>query len=202
MLRKKWFWVLAYAAPFIFYVIPMLRFTPEWKDNRFIIYWILLILSISIYTFLIFHLWLSQRDASRSKKLAVSIITPVVIAIHCILVLLTDFQYHFSLGSETVQYTDDISGRRIYIIENLGLFNIHFNCEIGYKNKYLPLYHTHYSTSNHIKFNNRDQSKVTFTEYEYVDIKREVKDLYDLLKKTEKEERPIRHFTIDIDNIN
>ncbi len=202
MLRRKWFWVLVYVIPFIFYIIPMLQFIPEWDEKRIILYWILLFLLTATYTLLIIRLWLFHKDAARSKKMVITVLTPIMIAAHSFLFMIIDFQLHFDLGSRSVRYVEEVNSRRVYVIENRGLFKIHLNCEIGYKSKFLPLYHTYYSTSNHLKVDQRQGSKITFTEYEQVAVEKEIKDLYDLFKKTEKEEHPLRHFMIDVENIN
>ena len=199
---KKRFWCCLFLFSLPVHILPILNYIPDWKEKKHLLYIIVfaIIAFFIIGSLLLF--WTTPSSISKAKRVILTIITAMILIAHgAVLFFITVFS-ELDLGSRNVTLTEQLNGRTIYIFENFGLFHIHTSCEIAYKVRFLPLYKTYYSTSNHLELKKKGPRWILFNEYERVPIQKEVKDVYDLFKKSRKEEKHVKYFTLNSDNLN
>ncbi len=199
---KKRFWFCLFLLPLPIHILPMLNYIPAWAEKKHILYLMVFLVVIMITLASLIFFWVTPSSLSKAKRVILTIISAFIIIAHGAVFFFITLFSELNLGSRTVTLTEEINGRTIYIFENFGLFHIHTNCEIAYKIKFLPLYKTYYSTSNHLALKKKGRDWIPFNEYEKVPVEKEIKDVYDLFRKQQKEEKPIKDVLMDMKTLN
>ena len=201
-ISKKRFWVCLFLLPLPIHILPMLNYIPDWKEKKYLLYLIVVILVISLIIGSLILFWITPSFIAKAKKIILTIITSLILIVHGAAFFFITVFSELDLGSREVTLTEEVNRRTVYVFENFGLFHIHTSCEIAYKVKYLPLYTTYYATSNHLQLKKKSSRWILFNEYEKIPIEKDIKDVYDLIKKRQMRERPIKDILFDIDKLN
>ncbi len=196
--KKKRFWFCLFLLPLPIHVLPMLNYIPQWEEKKHSFYLSVFLVVISTLLGALILLWTTPSFLSKAKRVVLTIISAFMIMTHGLVFFFITVFSGLDLGSREVTLTEEVHGRTVYVFEHFGLFHIHTSCEVAYKVRFLPLYKTYYSTTNHLALKKKGTDWMLFTEYENIPIEKEIRDVYDLFKKRGVEERPIKEILLEV----
>lgn len=159
MKSSRKYFLLLYSAPFLYYLLIILKIRPElafiYSPTAFYF------LTFTYVTFVVFIWWKFEK---KQKPIKIFLISGIILFIHFILISFILFTKAELYDSDQIKFKQKYSAITIYIINDRGFLKPN-KTEIGYSFNYSPIYHTYYSTKNFIEYTDIKNGVLLLTEY-------------------------------------